>query len=189
MLTRIAVGIGVACCPMSSASAQTGASGPLSRLHQVWRYECRFPNQPPIRIAVADTPCVDTIRFGSEKPVALNGGGSVGTGMMGRGYDVVRRGKLFAFAIGAEGKPDAARLNIWPTSEGYSRGVTPKYVNGTCRLARIGRERLAVDPEQDRASKEYVTLSARPLDGQSLSAEEHKKLAEMSQQPPCGTRR
>jgi len=47
----------------------------------------------------------------------------------------------------------------------------------------------AVDPEQERASNEYVTLSARLLDGQSLSVEEHKRLAEMSRRSLCDQRR
>ena len=83
-----------------------------------------------------------TIQFGSEKAVPLEGGSSVGTGMVGRAYDVVRDGKLFAFAIPAEGKRDAARLNIWPSATGYAPGVRPKYLNGTCRLRQAPPEPL-----------------------------------------------
>jgi hypothetical protein len=107
----------------------------LSCLKQtMWHYDCRFPGQPRVRIVLRFSEG-HTIRFGAEKAMPLEDGGSVGTGMVGHAYDVVRGGKLFAFAIPSDRKGYAARLNLWPTPAGAGqRGVEPRYLYGKCRV-------------------------------------------------------
>ena len=81
-----------------------------------WHYDCRFPGQPRMRIVLREGWKGHTIQFGSGKAVSLEDGGSVGTGMIGHAYDVMRGGKLFAISIPSDRKGYAARLNLWPTA-------------------------------------------------------------------------
>ena len=81
-----------------------------------------------------------TIQFGSGKAVSLEDGGSVGTGMIGHAYDVMRGGNcsLFPFRpIEGRVTPQGLISGLWPQGRPARRG---EYLYGECRV-RVRRPR------------------------------------------------